>query len=637
MGVRKLLILGVLLTSLYAFQHGGNANQPLPPLPSVGDVYAYTGGGTTYVSPSNVVQVQALSILSVTTNFIRVNPGDVFTVTMTVRNTGTTVATLTSAQIRFYSQAFTAALPTTYELPSNMFTGQSWVGSLILAGGATDNLVFTVIATTNTSVFDLGRSSTVVVDGQLNPGPTGLFDRYWTNTAIDAGVYQYAALSTGNIDTSGPPVVQSLNVSPNPSGPGTLTVTFNFSRAMDIAQPPDVYFVVNTVTHPLLTGAWSGNQSWVCTYTIPAGSPGVWDGTAVVGITRATDNYGVTVNPSANIGNFVIDTTIPTASIAMAVSANLGMFFPVELVATDILSATPNLELRLSTNAGEVTRAVIFTTTVGQVTWNGTVQIPITAVPYTIATLNLMVPYIDKAGNTNNVLLGRVTVAIDEAIPYIVSVNFDNILAYPDMIVSARPFTSVAVVDYQAVGLDPHSVRVTVDGELVYSGPVVFSMVAATPFPTYTFDFAYPQDLSNGSHDFSFGLSDQGGNAAVPYLVTVRVFSQDVDLIHDPVPYPNPFSPNNDGVKDTTQIVYQLTSPTDVSIYIYDLNGDMVWKQFIVKGLEGAHAGINRVPWDGKASFEDTVLPNGLYICHVIIEEHGQKKTLGRTKIYILK
>lgn len=321
----------------------------------------------------------------------------------------------------------------------------------------------------------------------------------------------------------------------------------------------------------------------------------------------------------------------------MAVSANLGMFFPVQIIATDVLSVTPSFELVISTNSGQVTRAIDFNSSIGRITWNGTVQIPVTAVPYTIATVNLVVPYVDKAGNTNNVVLGRITVNIDEAIPYIVSVNFDNVPAYPDMIISPRPFVLVTVVDYQAAGLDTQSVRVTVDGALVYSGPVVFSMISATPFPTYTFDFAYPEDLANGSHTFEFGVADVLGNQAVPYLLDVRVFSQDTSLVNAPVPYPNPFSPNNDGVRDTTQIVYQLTAPTDVNIYIYDLNGDLVWKRFITKGQEGAHAGINRVPWDGRASFANTILPNGIYICHVVIEERGQKKTLGRTKIYILK
>ena len=105
-------------------------------------------------------------------------------------------------------------------------------------------------------------------------------------------------------------------------------------------------------------------------------------------------------------------------------------------------------------------------------------------------------------------------------------------------------------------------------------------------------------------------------------------------LVYPPVPAPNPFSPQRDG---KTQLVYQLTDSTDVNIYIYDINGNVVWRQYIPCGQEGARSGLNRVDWSGRVSYNNNLLlPNGVYIAHILIDKAGEKKSLGRAKIVLL-
>ncbi|GBR74252.1 hypothetical protein NO1_1461 [Candidatus Termititenax aidoneus] len=119
---------------------------------------------------------------------------------------------------------------------------------------------------------------------------------------------------------------------------------------------------------------------------------------------------------------------------------------------------------------------------------------------------------------------------------------------------------------------------------------------------------------------------------------TAVVLAADNDLLRPPVSAPNPFSPNADGMNDTTTIIYQLARAADLNIYIYDINGNVVWRRFISSGQEGARAGLNRVIWDGQASWRgEGVLPNGVYICRILADAGAGKKSLGRAKILILK
>jgi flagellar hook assembly protein FlgD len=84
-------------------------------------------------------------------------------------------------------------------------------------------------------------------------------------------------------------------------------------------------------------------------------------------------------------------------------------------------------------------------------------------------------------------------------------------------------------------------------------------------------------------------------------------------------------------------IAYTLSKSADVTIYIYDMNGDLVWRQEMKKGQNGGVAGNNMVVWNGEASFGNKeVLANGVYIVHLIAKLEGEKRSIGRTKIYIL-
>ncbi|MDI6642200.1 MAG: CIA30 family protein, partial [Elusimicrobiota bacterium] len=72
----------------------------------------------------------------------------------------------------------------------------------------------------------------------------------------------------------------------------------------------------------------------------------------------------------------------------------------------------------------------------------------------------------------------------------------------------------------------------------------------------------------------------------------------------------NPFSPNNDGIKDKTIFVFTLSEIAKVKLVIYDLSGDIIYKDD--KGSLQADTEYT-IEWIGNKTETDDVVPNGLY------------------------
>lgn len=641
--LRLLLILVAALNFGLAYDHGSKSAPTNTP--EVGAVYSLDQLNT-FSASSNIVNVRTVRILSVTSNATVVNPGDSPQVTLRVRNTGTTVLTTTYAALKFYRENFTNINPPQdpddYWISSNALV-ISTIGATVIPAGAERYLTFTVQVTSNLTAFQQIAYNPVIIDGWVQYNDSGMYqDNYWATNNIKDYQYQYASDVTANWDLTGPPRVISIAVTPNPTRVNPVSITVNFSELMNTAQTASINYRFNGVTRNIL-GNWVNSTTWVGNFNIPAGT--VFEGLATVSAIRATSNTGELMLPSYNVGQFEIDTIKPTASLSMGVTTSIAAVFPLSFVATDMLRTTSNLRLVYRTNvSGTASVNVTFLSSIGRVTWNGSVIVPGNALANSVATFNVVGVYIDNAGNTNNVLIGRTTVNVLTALPVISTVNFDGYTGYDGINISAQPFISLLVIDYRNltpnIAINVSTIRVTVDGVLVDCAPYSITPTSNGLYNVYQIDFNFPRDLSEGSHTFVFGLSDGGSPsmAAFPYTITVIAGSADLELIDNPVPFPNPFSPDGDGDRDFTEIVYALTKRGDVSIYIYDLNGDIVWRKDISAGDIGGRAGVNRVVWNGEATFgRGDVLPNGIYICHIIAEVDGEKRSLGRTKIYILK
>lgn len=94
----------------------------------------------------------------------------------------------------------------------------------------------------------------------------------------------------------------------------------------------------------------------------------------------------------------------------------------------------------------------------------------------------------------------------------------------------------------------------------------------------------------------------------------------------------NPFSPNGDGVKDTTIFNYRLGTSANVKFYIYNLQGNRI------KKLEDTekNPGTFGVEWDGRDDDGDKVL-NGLYIYQIEADNHSGGEEKFRQVIGVIR
>jgi len=89
--------------------------------------------------------------------------------------------------------------------------------------------------------------------------------------------------------------------------------------------------------------------------------------------------------------------------------------------------------------------------------------------------------------------------------------------------------------------------------------------------------------------------------------------------------YPNPFNPS-------TQICYSVETPAEITISIFDVQGQLIWK----KALGYQYAGPHKMQWDGKNSFGASV-PSDTYIYQVSFnDQHGTIKQKA-AKMILLK
>ncbi len=78
----------------------------------------------------------------------------------------------------------------------------------------------------------------------------------------------------------------------------------------------------------------------------------------------------------------------------------------------------------------------------------------------------------------------------------------------------------------------------------------------------------------------------------------------------------NPFSPNSDGVEDSAKFVYMLSQKAEVKLKIFNLAGEVVYKEDTGQKEENVEYTIE---WEGKSNSNSTV-KNGLYFYQIFAE-----------------
>jgi thermitase len=91
---------------------------------------------------------------------------------------------------------------------------------------------------------------------------------------------------------------------------------------------------------------------------------------------------------------------------------------------------------------------------------------------------------------------------------------------------------------------------------------------------------------------------------------------------------PNPFDRS---VSGEVSFSYKLEGNFNATIYLFDLNGGLIWRRTFAAGENGGKWGQNDPVWNGNNLFSEKV-PNGLYFYQITADQ----KIIGRGKIIVL-
>jgi len=93
--------------------------------------------------------------------------------------------------------------------------------------------------------------------------------------------------------------------------------------------------------------------------------------------------------------------------------------------------------------------------------------------------------------------------------------------------------------------------------------------------------------------------------------------------------FPNPFTPNGDGINDIAVFTYEKMYTKDCEIHIYDIHGVEVWSKSIAALTDPFDYSIRS--WDGRDKNRKP-LPQGVYMW-VIKQQDGEVICTGTVVI----
>ncbi len=210
----------------------------------------------------------------------------------------------------------------------------------------------------------------------------------------------------------------------------------------------------------------------------------------------------------------------------------------------------------------------------------------------------------------------------------ITKVEFDGTAPANGETVADAPLIAITVTSSAAINFN--SFVLVIDGVTVTTtNPYANYSYAVYPDGiTTVFEYQVTDALSIGAHTIGISMANIVPETAVSNN-TVWVKSNKFKMAGDLIIYPSPATNN-------AYITYELTKSEDVEIYMYSMNGEMVYQQAFSARTNGARAGFNSVPFDLKSTYGNK-LPNGVYAVFVVQKSAGKRELLGKRKFFILR
>lgn len=182
------------------------------------------------------------------------------------------------------------------------------------------------------------------------------------------------------------------------------------------------------------------------------------------------------------------------------------------------------------------------------------------------------------------------------------------------------PLVTVAITD--VTGIDKNSIKLAIDDKIVAAS--IQAQDSSSQHPSdCALSYKIETPLSAGTHTIKVEAADQFGSKNISVLGQLEA-KEVVTLSGTPINYPNPFKPKHG---QSTKIAYSLSNDASITIYIYDINGQMTKRMALSPGGEtspgtgsGGRQGYNEVIWDGKTDYGN-IVGNGAYIYFVVSAE----------------
>jgi len=201
-------------------------------------------------------------------------------------------------------------------------------------------------------------------------------------------------------------------------------------------------------------------------------------------------------------------------------------------------------------------------------------------------------------------LLSKLT-EIEVLGPPLTEMSFDGVHIELGEVVYIKPTAQIILSSSSQIGLDSIYYRIDEGDWQVYGEPFSIDQV--------------------GSHLIHYyGVDIHGNREEVKQSKKLSVSQTLRGKVNN---YPNPFRAG----RQPTHIEYILKEASDVTLTIYDLLGEVVWRKEFKAGEPGGEAGVNMVEWWGKNGAGRTV-GNGGYICLIKSKREELKRKIAVVK-----
>jgi len=241
--------------------------------------------------------------------------------------------------------------------------------------------------------------------------------------------------------------------------------------------------------------------------------------------------------------------------------------------------------------------------------------------------------------------------SLDVVPPEITEVKFNdrpyfNVADGKGDIIYHTPRISAVITDYGSTeivsvitpeGVDVSSAKIRFDTYLFDVSEGSFSLSSTESIPitpesdttVVYMDFEVPGRLGDTTYICTIEARDR----AIPWhnrgiwTGKVRVIGDEARVIGEVLCHPTPFKPLTD---PNVIISYTLSTNADVTLYMYDISGQIILTKKFSSGLPGGQAGYNDFTWNGQTDFGSTAA-NGIFIIKVV----SKSRAIGAGKLIV--